>query len=172
MPNWIDQLAAGRPNNIAASWATQSPQPGSGLLYRVECSEWVPAEPTSELLEQGRRAFPRYPDSVLAQPPQIPWAFKDCQIWDVPKAPAAQRAVTRSSIPTLLLSGTFDAVTAPRPARIAARTLSNSTIANIPGVCHDPVDKSACAADVLVSFLSPSAPDTACFARLKPPRMQ
>ena len=173
VPNWIDQLAAGRPNNIAASWATQSLQPGNGLQYGVECSEWVPSEPKSKLLEKGRKAFPRYPDSVLAQAPQVPFAFKDCQIWDVPKAPAAQRAVTRSPIPTLLLSGTFDAVTPPRPARVAARTLSNSTIANIPGVGHDPVDKSACAADVLVSFLStPSAPDTACVARLKPPRMR
>jgi pimeloyl-ACP methyl ester carboxylesterase len=173
VPTWIDQLAAGRPDNTARSWAALSPQAGNGLQYGVECSEWVPSEPKSELLEKGRRAFPRYPDSVLAQAPQVPFAFKDCQIWDVPKAPAAQRAVTRSNIPTLLLSGTFDAVTPPRPARIAARTLPNSTIANIPGVGHDPVDKSACAANVLVSFLStPSAPDTACVARLSPPRMR
>jgi hypothetical protein len=98
VPNWIDQLAAGRPNNIAASWATLSPQPGNGLLYGVECSEWVPYEPKSKLLEKGRRAFPRYPDSVLAQAPQFPFGFKDCPIWDVPKAPAAQRAVTQSNI--------------------------------------------------------------------------
>jgi pimeloyl-ACP methyl ester carboxylesterase len=173
VPNWIDQLAAGRPNNIAASWATLSPQPGNGLLYGVECSEWVPYEPKSTLLEKGRRAFPRYPDSVLAQAPQFPFGFKVCPIWDVPKAPAAQRAVTQSNIPTLLLSGTFDAITPPRPARIAARTLPNSTIVNIPGVGHDPVDKSDCAAEVVASFLSaPSAPDTSCVARLSPPRLR
>jgi len=173
VPNWIDQLAAGRPNNIAASWATVSPQPGNGLLYGVVCSEWVPYERKSKLLKKGRRAFPRYPDSVLAQAPQFPFAFKDCPIWDVPKAPAAQRAVTQSNITTLLLSGTFDAITAPRQARIAARTLPNSTIANIPGVGHDPVDKSGCAARVLRSFLStPSAPDTGCVARLRPPKLR
>jgi pimeloyl-ACP methyl ester carboxylesterase len=173
VPNWIDQLAAGRPRNIAASWAALSQQPGTGLQYGVECSEWVPYEPKSKLLEKGRRAFPRYPDSVLAQAPQVPFAFKDCRIWDVPKAPAAQRAVTRSTIPTLLLSGTFDAVTPPRPARIAARTLPNSTLAAIPGVGHDPVAKSDCAARVLGSFLSsPSAPDTGCVARLRPPTLR
>jgi pimeloyl-ACP methyl ester carboxylesterase len=173
VPNWIDQLAAGRPNNIAASWATLSPQPGNGLLYGVEWSEWVPYEPKSKLLEKGRRAFPRYPDSVLAQAPQFPFGFKVCPIWDVPKAPAAQRAVTQSNIPTLLLSGTFDAITPPRPARIAARTLPNSTIVNIPGVGHDPVDKSDCAAEVFASFLStPGAPDTSCVARLSPPTLR
>jgi pimeloyl-ACP methyl ester carboxylesterase len=173
VPNSIDQLAAGRPQNIAASWATLSQQPINGLLEGVVCSEWVPYERKSKLLEQGRKAFPRYPDSVLAQAPQFPFAFEDCRIWDVPKAPATARAVTRSAIPTLLLSGTFDAVTAPRPARIAARTLPNSTITNIPGVGHDPVDKSDCAADVLASFLStPSAPDTSCVARLSPPRLR
>lgn len=173
VPNWIDQLAAGRPRNLAASWAALSQQPGNGLQYGVECSEWVPYEPKSKLLKKGRRAFPRYPDSVLAQAPQVPFAFEDCRIWDVPKAPAAQRAVTRSAIPTLLLSGTFDAVTPPRPARIAARTLPHSTIANIPGVGHDPVAKSGCAARVLASFLStPGAPDTGCVAGLSPPSLR
>jgi pimeloyl-ACP methyl ester carboxylesterase len=173
VPNWIDQLAAGRPKNIAATWASLSQQPTNGLQYGVVCSEWVPYEPKSKLLEKGRKAFPRYPDSVLAQAPQVPFGFEDCRIWNVPKAPAAQRAVTRSAIPALLLSGTFDAVTPPRPARIAARTLPNSTVANIPGVGHDPVGKSGCAARVLRSFLStPTAPNTGCVARLKPPRFR
>jgi pimeloyl-ACP methyl ester carboxylesterase len=173
VPNWIEQLAAGRPRNIAASWAQLSPQPGNGLQYGVECSEWVPYEPKSKLLEKGRRAFPRYPDSVLAQAPQVPFAFEDCRIWDVPKAPAAQRAVTRSTIPTLLLSGTFDAVTPPSWGRRAARTLPNSTVAVIPGVGHDPVAKSPCAQRVLASFLSsPSAPNRGCVARLSPPTLR
>jgi pimeloyl-ACP methyl ester carboxylesterase len=173
VPNWIDQLAAGQPRNIAASWAALSQQAGNGLQYGVECSEWVPYERKSKLLSKGRRAFPRYPDSVLAQAPQLPFAFKDCRVWDVPKAPAAQRAVTRSTIPTLLLSGTFDAVTPPRPARIAARTLPNSTVVAIPGVGHDPVAKSGCAARVITSFLStPSMPTTGCVARLSPPTLR
>ena len=173
VPNWIDQLAAGRPRNIAASWASISKQPGSGLQYGVECSEWLPFVPRSDLLQKGRRAFPRYPDSVLAQAPQIPFAFNDCRIWDAPKAPAAQRAVTQSSIPTLLLSGTFDAVTPPSQAQIAARTLTNSIVVDIRGVGHDTVGKSRCAQRVFASFLSvPSAPDTACAARLRPPTLR
>lgn len=172
VPNWIDQLAAGHPKNIAASWASLSQQPGNGLQYGVECGEWVPYEPESDLLRKGKQAFPPYPDSVLAQAPQVPFAFQDCRIWDVPKAPAAQRDVTRSSIPTLLISGSFDAVTPPEPARTAARTLSNSTLVTIPGVGHDPVDKSRCAQEVMASFLAtPAAPNTSCVAQLSPPTL-
>ena len=173
VPGWIDQLAAGRPSNIAASWASASQQPGSGLQYGVVCSEWVPYEPRSKLLERGRRAFPRYPGSVLAQAPQIPFTFNECRVWDVPKAPAAQREVTRSKIPTLLLSGTFDAVTPPSQARIAARTLRDSTVVAIGGVGHSAVAKSRCAQRVFASFLSaPSAPDTECVARVRLPTLR
>jgi pimeloyl-ACP methyl ester carboxylesterase len=173
VPKWIDQLAAGRPRNIATSWARISQQPGSGLQYGVVCSEWAPDSSESGLLERGRQAFPRYPSSVLAQAPQIPFTFSECRVWDVPKAPAAQRAVTQSSIPTLLLSGTFDAVTPPSQARIAAGTLANSTVAAIPGVGHDTVAKSRCAQRVLASFLTtPSAPNTGCVTRLSPPTLR
>jgi pimeloyl-ACP methyl ester carboxylesterase len=173
VPNWIDQLAAGRPRNIAASWASLSLSSANGLQYGVVCSEWVPFVPRSDLLQRGRRAFPRYRDSVLAQAPQIPFTFNDCRIWDVPKAPAAQRAVTSSSIPTLLLSGTFDAVTPPSQAGIAARTLPNSTVVDITGFGHDTVGKSRCARRVFASFLSaPSAPDTGCVAALRPPTLR
>jgi pimeloyl-ACP methyl ester carboxylesterase len=170
VPNAIDRLAAGRPDNVAAAWAALSRQPVNGLQNGVFCSEWVPYAPKSDLLRRGRRAFPRYPDSVLAQPPQLPFTFDDCRVWDVPTAPAAQRAVTRSSIPTLLLSGTFDAITAPSQARVAAQTLPNSTVVDIPGVGHDVVDKSRCAQRVLASFLSATgAPDTSCVAGAHPP---
>lgn len=173
VPSWIDQLASGRPRNIAAAWAALSQQPTTGLQYGVVCSEWVPYERRSRLLEKGRRAFPRYPDSVLEQAPQVPFTFRDCRTWEVPKAPATQRAVTKSTIPTLLVSGTFDAITAPRQARIAARTLPNSTLVTIPGVGHDPVAKSPCAQRVMASFLSnPSEPDTGCLARLRPPTLR
>ena len=170
VPNAIDRLAAGRPDNVAAGWASLSRQPVNGLQNGVFCSEWVPYEPKSDLLRRGRRAFPSYPDSVLAQAPQLPFTFDDCRVWDVPKAPAAQRAVTQSSIPTLLLSGTFDAVTAPSQARVAAQTLPNSTVVDMPGVGHDVVDKSRCGQRVLASFLSaPGAPDTSCVAGARPP---
>jgi pimeloyl-ACP methyl ester carboxylesterase len=173
VPNWIDQLAHGHPQNIAKTYAIRSQAPINGLQYGVECSEWVPYESRQAFLAAGRRAFPRYPHSVIAQAPQLAFAFRDCRTWAVPKAPARQRAITRSSIPTLLMAGTFDAVTPPRPARFAARTLPNSTVVTFPGIGHDALGKSRCAQRVFSSFLgSPNAPDTRCAARVRPPRFR
>lgn len=94
----------------------------------------------------------------------------DCRVWNVPRAPAAERRPVRSHIPTLMLSGTFDAVTALPWARAAARTLPNARIVRIPGVGHFVVPESRCAHEVVASFLArPDAPDTSCVASLRPP---
>src|SRR5262249_15904738 len=94
----------------------------------------------------------------------------DCRVWNVPTPPASIRAVTRSSIAALILSGTFDARTSPGLGAHAAQTLPNATVVNIPGVGHVVVPKSPCAQQVFASFLAtPRAPDTSCVATLSPP---
>jgi pimeloyl-ACP methyl ester carboxylesterase len=141
-----------------------------GLQYGVICSEWVPYAPKSDVKKQGRHFFPRFPESVLAQAPQFPFRYKDCPVWDVPKAPEAQREVTTSSIPTLVLAGSFDSLTSAQSAQFAARTLSNSIYVEIPGVGHVVLNTSECAGEVFVSFMrTPSAPDTSCVAGLEVP---
>jgi len=173
VPDWIDALAAGHPRGAAAARASSITAPGFvgyGLLYGVACSEWVPYEPASAILPAARRAFPRYPASVLAQPPQFAYMTDDCRVWNVPKAPPEQRNVTTSTIPTLVLSGTFDAVTPVRWGQIAAQSLSASTSASFPGLGHFVAPQSRCAQTVFASFLAtPTAPDTACVDGLHPP---
>jgi pimeloyl-ACP methyl ester carboxylesterase len=173
VPAWTAELAAGHAQTIATQRAQGVVPPGLvgyGLTYGVACGEWAPYERASEVLRQGRRAFPSYPDPVLAQVPQLPFLSADCRAWDVPKAPVAQRAVTRSSIPALVLSGSFDAVTPTRWARFAASTLSDHTFVIIPGAGHDTFRQSDCASKVIASFVStPRKPDTSCVAGLKVP---
>jgi pimeloyl-ACP methyl ester carboxylesterase len=177
VPAAIDELAHGDPRNIAKALASAAGPDvakfplGYGLNYGVFCGEWVPYERRSAVLRRGRHAFPAYPRSVLDQAPQLPFMTEDCRAWKVPKAPAAQRAITRSTIPTLVLSGSFDSRTAPRWGEYAARTLPNSTFVKIPGVGHVVAPKSDCAQRVLASFLAtPGAPNTGCVAGLKPPK--
>src|SRR5262245_16636166 len=111
-----------------------------------------------------------FPTSVLAQAPQFPFLREICQAWDVPKAPAAQRAVTRGGIPTLIIAGSYDAITSPQAAQAATKPLSRATLVTIPGVGHFVVPKSDCAQRVMASFLAdPAAPDTGCVAALKRP---
>jgi len=175
VPAWIGELADGHAENIALSiakpvLATPAGYIGYGLTYGVICSEWVPYESESDVLLQGRLAFPDYPDSVLAPAVHFSYMYADCRGWNVLQGPPAQRAVTRSTIPTLILSGGFDAVTPPSWGKIAARTLPNSTDVVIPGVGHFAASVSGCAQRVIASFLAkPNAPDTRCVGGLRPP---
>jgi pimeloyl-ACP methyl ester carboxylesterase len=173
VPSMIAELAAGDPQRIATLRLRQVTAPGFtgfGLTYGVICREWVPFDSEREVLAQGRDVLPRYPRSVLSQPPQFTYMFDDCRVWDVPAAPASFREPAVSEVPTLLLSGSFDSVTPLAWAYAAAETLPNSRIANIPGVGHFVAPVSPCAQAVIASFLlRPDAPDTNCVATLRPP---
>jgi len=80
------------------------------------------------------------------------------------------RHATPSDIPTLILSGSFDSVTAFRWAKAAAEKLTHATLVSIPGARHFVLPESHCAQSVVASFLRhPHAPDTGCVARATPP---
>ncbi len=168
VPAWIDELADGRPQHIAASRASSITPPGLigyGLTFGVICSEWYPFAAYPEILSKGRRVLPSYPSTVLEEPPQFTYVTDDCREWDVPKAPATVREPVRSSIPTLILSGTFDAVTASPWAKAAAAMLPNARLVMFRGVGHGVAPASKCAQAVVQSFLArPHAPDLRCLA--------
>jgi pimeloyl-ACP methyl ester carboxylesterase len=176
VPSAIEELVQGSPTQIAQARAgLANPagvgQFGYGLTYGVFCSELVPFEPESQILVQGLLAFPTYPKSVLSQAPQLPYETEDCEVWNVPKAPPSVRQVTISSIPTLVIAGSFDAKTSPQWAVYAASTLQNSTTIVIPGIGHWVTPQSDCAQRVVASFLAnpASPPDINCVAKLSPP---
>jgi len=181
-PDRIDGLAAGRPEAIEAiarDRAGRAPPSGPdilslgfGLAYGVTCREVYPFATPEDLAAAGREAFPDYPASLQGEGVGS-WAYanEDCRdVWKVPAAPEAMRQPLASSIPTLLISGSFDALTSLAGAKAAAASLSNATIISIPGVGHFVSPASPCAQAVIVSFLAdPNAPDTSCVGALKPP---
>ncbi|MFE7273955.1 alpha/beta fold hydrolase [Streptomyces sp. NPDC057623] len=173
VPAALDELARGNPERFArARAAGATPVIGEfahGLTQSVACSEWVPGHSPLELLIAGRMAFPGWPDSVLAQAPQLPFEHEVCRVWNVPDRTAVQRLPTVSQVPTLIVSGTFDAKTGASWGPYAGRTLLRSTAVRIPGIGHWVVPQSPCAQSVLASFLArPTAPDTGCVAGLAP----
>ena len=137
---------------------------GYPLLWGVFCREQMAFTSPAALLKAAQRALPGFPTSTLRLPPQIMQPDRDCKIWNVGKAGPEIHEMTKSAVPVLLLSGTFDLITAPREARIAARGLSNAHIVDIPGVGHNTVSNSACAAQVMIDFLNNPGPNsnTAC----------
>ncbi|MET9406939.1 alpha/beta fold hydrolase [Streptomyces sp. NPDC002935] len=173
VPAALDELAHGHPDRFAqARAAGANPVIGEfahGLTQSVACSEWVPGYSRSDLLKAGRRAFPGWPDTVLAQAPQLPFEHDVCRVWNVPDRTSVQRVATVSNVPTLIVSGTFDAKTGARWGPYTGRTLPRSTAVRIPGIGHWVVPQSPCAQSVLASFLThPVSPDTACVAGLAP----
>ena len=175
IPAAIGALDRGDPKPIANSRAFFTDPSGigvwgHGLLYGVFCSEWVPFERQSRILVQGQIAFPTWPDSVLSLAPQLPFMNEDCEIWNVPPASRHVRKVTKSTVPTLVITGSFDGRTSPRWGKYAAKTLQNSTNIVIPGSGHGVAFQTPCADEVIASFLSkPFAPDTSCVSKLKLP---
>ncbi|MER5203763.1 alpha/beta fold hydrolase [Streptomyces sp. NPDC002825] len=173
VPAALDELAHGNPERFArAQAAGATPAVGEfahGLTQSVACAEWAPGYSKEDLLEAGRRAFPGWPDTVLAHAPQLPFEHDLCRVWDVPDRTAIQRVTTYSDVPTLIVSGTFDAKTGASWGPYAGRTLPRSTAVRIPGIGHFVVPQSPCAQRVLASFLTrPTAPDTGCVAGLAP----
>ncbi|WP_030198140.1 alpha/beta hydrolase [Streptomyces sp. NRRL S-87] len=179
VPRSIDELAHGNPQRIAEQLAggKYSPQAigrtSHGLVYGIFCSQWTPYESRADIIRGGRRAFPTFPRSMLANAPQLAWLHDDCRAWDVPALPRSVRDVTRSDIPTLALSGGFDAQTAPSNGAYVARTLSRSTAVTVPYVAHVVFADSTCAQTITNSFFDrPTAPDTSCLAGLRPPAFE
>ncbi|MFD3945611.1 alpha/beta fold hydrolase [Streptomyces sp. NPDC058579] len=173
VPAALDELAHGRPERFArARAAGATPVIGEfahGLTQSVACAEWVPGYSRSDLLKAGRRAFPGWPDSVLAQAPQLPFEHEVCRAWNVPDRTAVQRVTTSSEVPALIVNGTFDAKTGAKWGPYAGRTLPRSTAVRVPGIGHWVVPQSPCAQSVLGSFLArPTSPDTSCVAGLEP----
>ncbi|MET9609333.1 alpha/beta hydrolase [Streptomyces sp. NPDC006512] len=179
VPLFIDELANGNPQKIAQQWAAWRTNPkgigvvSHGLAYGIFCSEWTPYESKDAALQAGRKEFPSFPRSVQAQTPMLTSLHPDCDVWNIPKAARSIRDVTTSDIPTLALSGAFDAQTGADNGAYVARTLSNAKVVTIPYEPHVVIATSKCAQDIAVSFFdNPNAPKTECLKSLEAPEFK
>jgi pimeloyl-ACP methyl ester carboxylesterase len=174
-PSAITELANGNPTQVAEARAAGSqpldPPFGHGLTFSTICAEWAAWADESEVLEEGKKVLPEYPDSVLRQPPQLPFLYDECRVWNVPKAPQRMREISTNSIPTLVVGGTFDAKTSTLWSKHVADTIPNATYMELPGAGHWSSARSPCANDVIAAFYDDPAkpPDMACVEALTVP---
>ena len=128
------------------------------------------------VVASGRRAFPTFPDSILRNAPNLPFMRQNCRAWGEPAGPASIRAITRSKIPTLVMSAQYDGQTAASFGRYVARTLPNSVAVTIPNVAHVAFASpspaaNACAQKIVRSFFNVlTRVDTSCTKRVPPTR--
>jgi pimeloyl-ACP methyl ester carboxylesterase len=92
-----------------------------------------------------------------------------CAAWNVPKASDWIRGATDSAVPSLVLSGSYDAQTGPGSGQYVAQHLPHATVVTVPGVAHG-IYVDPCGAAVVNSFFdNPSQPDTGCVNKTNPP---
>lgn len=95
--------------------------------------------------------------------------FAQCQALGVESEPLSTDPPT-TQIPTLVLSGDYDATTAPSWAKEAADSLPEATLVSVPSAGHAAARWSACARDIASAFVeNPTAKrDTSCLAGEEP----
>ena len=110
-----------------------------------------------QALSQARIAMPGIPDSVLRIAPTGSWIFDECRAWGLGRSDPASLAPTFSTVPTLILVGTFDSSTAPSWVDRVTPGLPNAVVLRFPGVGHGVLPTSVCAQTIMTAYVeSPS----------------
>ncbi|MFF5019833.1 alpha/beta fold hydrolase [Streptomyces sp. NPDC001165] len=177
VPTAVHALAAGDGLPAARTILAGLSPPGFtgwGLFYGVVCREEAAFTDPQKLRAAAKAALPGFPDQVLSQLPQqefVDRILARCAAWDVGRADPGVKAQTRSDVPALLMSGTFDGPAGTRWAAAAATGLSHSRRLVFPGLGHASLLQSDCARSILVSYFDhPSGGyDTSCFDTLTVP---
>lgn len=138
-----------------------------GMFDSVECYEEVPYNTLAGLEAAGLAAD--VPEVILAYALfNFELLLDTCRVWDVGVGPAEFKAPVFSDIPTLVISGLYDPVTPPQWGAIAAQTLSNSYVFDLPNIGHGGTDirEFPCGTQIALSFLNNPdvAPDGSCVA--------
>jgi len=131
----------------------------TGLFWSATCGEEIPFE----------IGVPETPETaavpgVLREHFSAQYAFDVCTHWNVPPAAASENQAVASSIPTLVFSGSYDPVTPPHWAELAAQSLSRHYYFEFPNLTHGVMRSDPCPLDMALAFLGDplQAPDASC----------
>lgn len=129
-----------------------------GMYYSVVCSE-------NNSAELGKTDYSPLPDDIEQYQKEGAEAIqKTCGFWKVDPLDALAKQPVASDVPTLILSGSFDPITPPDYAKLAASTLPNSYFVEFPIGGHGELTSGACQDSVVLAFLDNPAqkPDSSC----------
>jgi pimeloyl-ACP methyl ester carboxylesterase len=136
-----------------------------GMQTLVNCADEAPFLSEAHLAEFNAGVRPEilevFTGSVRNQ------FLVQCGNWPRVELDPAHYEGVVSDIPTLIVNGTFDQVTALENAQLAADSLSNATLIPFPGWGHWPLGRgNPCAISIYAAFLSApdDTPDASCVA--------
>ena len=169
LPEMIDKVARGDLTAIAP-WIgpvfSGGPNRSDGLALSIACSESWPFATRDALAASVAASEPYGGNAAYA----LEWQV--CESWHVPPISAVDAVAVSSTTPTLLLTGSFDPITPPEYAYIAARTLTNGRVIEFRSGSHSALTTETCAAPLVARFIeTPLAPlNDLCTDRTLPPR--
>jgi pimeloyl-ACP methyl ester carboxylesterase len=134
--------------------ATDRDDFGDAMYMSVHCFEEAPFEDFAK----ANAAYAQYPLLRGMAQNRLWRSYGEiCELWrqgfGVEERRASDAARVASAIPTLLLTGTYDPVTPPAYARMAARTLRNSHLVEFQHHGHDVLGHDSCANAIADAFL-------------------
>lgn len=103
---------------------------------------------TSDSLVHQAKAYPRLIEYLRPM-----WTNDPCDYWKVPKVPVQYHRPAQTSIPILLLSGSYDPVTPPSWADKTKLHLTNAYSFEFSGIGHGTIVSDLCAQEVMKQFL-------------------
>jgi pimeloyl-ACP methyl ester carboxylesterase len=115
---------------------------------------------------------PEFPDAIRASLLTLTdAAFATCAYWTVGESNVLETAAVFSTIPTLILSPTYDPFASPTWGALTLETLSAGIFVELRGVGHVAIDGSICAIEIAGDFLDDptTPPDSTCAAGLSAP---
>lgn len=162
------------------------PASSEGLYLAVTCHDypqlWDPATPIRDRPAELRRRLAAYPRGAFEPFTGAAWNGTDYEGWqaclrwpsplvdDPPDPPGADYP----DVPTLVLNGDLDTITASSGAREVARRFPNSTFVEVRNSIHVTAlyDKDGCASRIYVRFVATLDPgDTSCARRIPEPHL-
>ncbi len=138
-----------------------------GMYHSVECNE-DQSRTSQAQIEANARHLDASIQSDMALNTEDA-VLSECQIWNVKSEAAPLEQAVSSSIPTLVMKGTYDPVTPPAYGEEAAKTLSRSYQVLVPSTGHGVMlSGQACPAQIGGAFLQDpiQPPDTACLQQM------
>jgi pimeloyl-ACP methyl ester carboxylesterase len=133
------------------------PHMSDGLYQSVECAETTPLSTSMDVRQ-----------ATAGLPPQVGKPFQDvelrllavCNVWKVEPNPLT---AVHSDVPVLVMAGTYDPITPPEWAELAAATLPRATYQLVQGSGHGVWLAGDCPQQKVTQFLQdPAAPGPAC----------
>jgi pimeloyl-ACP methyl ester carboxylesterase len=139
-----------------------------GMFDTVECKEEVPFNNLDEVLAAADSIPELIRESLLAS---VQVQFMVCELYGLEPSTDIETAPVNSGIPTLVLAGTYDPITPPADAQLAASTLSRSYYFEFPGYGHGITDGGECADSIVAQFLEQpyAEPDGSCIGEISGP---